>query len=596
HALRAWSHQRWPHHGRLQRRQRRAAGVRVGRGVDDPRRHVLGQGLRWPRGVRGSVQPGVQLARLALRDHRSRLSVARADPAADGAADVGAGARPSCWRTFDGHIYNGQLYFLCSAAGTSSCNWRWHRQGWCGLTWGYQGLALVATGRPGAPCAAPSVAIRPKMDRKRLRGKQPGGDGGPALAPRALPASLAAPPLAPPALSEWFAAVLRRAPPECHPQSPQCVLGELAAGGAVDGIDFSGSGVQELKDVWPCLRDIRDEFVAALSIWSARPAAGAPSAQAGARVPRAAPRPPPGGAPGAGNQARPGDKAPDSGLAAEVGDAALAALGFLAAARLRREVVAPGELADAVQALGRITPHVWEALGDPATADAFVVARQFCFRFASELVPLQADGPRSKVGYQVSAFAAEAVSLAPAGFRGGGASVPPVVPQEGSWQDIASSAGHGGLGPRSLSAASPMGSLDLPYEPSSPSPMSSLGGADVPLDATGRAGGRTQAIEDAPVDVLNFSEVSAPETVRDICHEKVPGWSLLPRESIRIDQLCEGLSNQNFKVQVPIATGDGHIPQVLFRVFGKDAGSQDSVSIMQLCIACSTSLFLGAVC
>jgi len=44
-----------------------------------------------------------------------------------------------------------------------------------------------------------------------------------------------------------------------------------------------------------------------------------------------------------------------------------------------------------------LAQHVREVLGDPETADAFVVARQFCFRFASELVPLQADGPNSKV-------------------------------------------------------------------------------------------------------------------------------------------------------------------------------------------------------
>ena len=53
-----------------------------------------------------------------------------------------------------------------------------------------------------------------------------------------------------------------------------------------------------------------------------------------------------------------------TGRAAEFGEAALAALGFLAAARLRRELVGPGELADAVQTLGRVTPEelqfAWE--------------------------------------------------------------------------------------------------------------------------------------------------------------------------------------------------------------------------------------------
>ncbi|CAK0862367.1 unnamed protein product, partial [Prorocentrum cordatum] len=390
------------------------------------------------------------------------------------------------------------------------------------------------------------------MDRKRLRGKQPRGDGGPELAPRASPANLIGPPLADPAvptlapvaLSEWFAAVLKRAPPACHPPSPQCVLRGLAAGGAVDGSDFSGLGVQELKDVWPCLHGLRDEFVAALSTVPARAAVGQPAAQTEARAQRGAPAPAASKVPPAGGPAHAEDEAPATGHAAETGEAALAALGFLAAARLRRELVGPGEMADAVQTLGRVTPeefqlawekrhggipgnpreraaqigpemagfmatqellrrellawhrsaykyaspvrlwgqvarnlgvdawppsepvlgafafavqngaslmtyctqvrtvlrllhmplgcledtsclargaskaavatrrfrarasarqtrslaqHVREVLGDPETADAFVVARQFCFRFASELVPLQADGPHSKV-------------------------------------------------------------------------------------------------------------------------------------------------------------------------------------------------------
>jgi choline/ethanolamine kinase len=79
-----------------------------------------------------------------------------------------------------------------------------------------------------------------------------------------------------------------------------------------------------------------------------------------------------------------------------------------------------------------------------------------------------------------------------------------------------------------------------------------------------------RALEDAPADVLSFSAVSDPDTVRSICHQKVPGWGLLPKDSIRIDQLCEGLSNQNFKVHMPGSSG---VCTVLFRSFGKGTSS-----------------------
>ena len=41
--------------------------------------------------------------------------------------------------------------------------------------------------------------------------------------------------------------------------------------------------------------------------------------------------------------------------------------------------------------------HVREVLRDPLVADSFVVARHFCLRFASEVVPLEHDGPHSRV-------------------------------------------------------------------------------------------------------------------------------------------------------------------------------------------------------
>ncbi|CAK0791053.1 unnamed protein product, partial [Prorocentrum cordatum] len=339
------------------------------------------------------------------------------------------------------------------------------------------------------------------MDRKRLRGKQPRGDGGPELAPLASQANLVVPPLADPAvltlapvaLSEWFAAVLRRAPPACHPPSPQCVLRGLAAGGAVDGSEFAGLGVQELKDVWPCLHGLRDEFAAALSNVSARAAVGPPAAQTEARAQRGALAPaaskfPPAKGGGRATWFRLAWEKHHGGIpgnprerAAQIGpDMA----GLMATQELlRRELLAwhrsackhaspvrlwgqvarnrgvdarppsepvLGAFAFAVQngaslmtyctqiravlrllhmplgcledtsCLARgaskaavatrrfrarasarqtrsLAQHVQEVLGDTETADVFVVARQFCFRFASELVPLQADGPHSKV-------------------------------------------------------------------------------------------------------------------------------------------------------------------------------------------------------
>jgi thiamine kinase-like enzyme len=74
-----------------------------------------------------------------------------------------------------------------------------------------------------------------------------------------------------------------------------------------------------------------------------------------------------------------------------------------------------------------------------------------------------------------------------------------------------------------------------------------------------------------------FSDVSNPETIRDICVEKVPGWdkfsSAVDRSSIKIHQLCEGLSNQIFKVYVENASANNGaigVTCVLFRVYGNE--------------------------
>ena len=147
----------------------------------------------------------------------------------------------------------------------------------------------------------------------------------------------------PPALKEWFASVLRRTPPQFHPGAPGEVLSALADGGAGGGDDFTDVGVEELRDVWPCLRSQPNEFLAGLSA-KRRAAAAAPVGCSQGRANHdvlAAP---------AAHGCIPQVRQPMT-------EAALTALGFLAAARLRGALLDPKELADAVQALGRATPE-----------------------------------------------------------------------------------------------------------------------------------------------------------------------------------------------------------------------------------------------
>jgi len=80
-------------------------------------------------------------------------------------------------------------------------------------------------------------------------------------------------------------------------------------------------------------------------------------------------------------------------------------------------------------------------------------------------------------------------------------------------------------------------------------------------------------LEDAPPDVQQFSNISNAEMVRSICHSHVPGWSNYPKDRILIDQLCEGLSNQNFKVHLDLPAEEllRDPPCVLFRIYGEGA-------------------------
>lgn len=72
-----------------------------------------------------------------------------------------------------------------------------------------------------------------------------------------------------------------------------------------------------------------------------------------------------------------------------------------------------------------------------------------------------------------------------------------------------------------------------------------------------------------PQKVLDFSEFSNPEKIREICHDKVPGWNKAPLAHVQIKQVTEGLTNQIFKVflEPPIQGAD---LVVLFRIYGQE--------------------------
>eukprot|EP00927_Polykrikos_kofoidii_P032213 TRINITY_DN27510_c0_g1_i1.p1 TRINITY_DN27510_c0_g1~~TRINITY_DN27510_c0_g1_i1.p1 ORF type:complete len:496 (+),score=56.17 TRINITY_DN27510_c0_g1_i1:71-1558(+) len=98
--------------------------------------------------------------------------------------------------------------------------------------------------------------------------------------------------------------------------------------------------------------------------------------------------------------------------------------------------------------------------------------------------------------------------------------------------------------------------------------------ATVGVGATAGPERSLRPLEDAPMEVQNFSEVSKPDVIRDLCRANVPGWSTLADEHILVEQIMEGLSNQNFKVHLdmPEAQLRKYIPAVLFRAYGDGVG------------------------
>jgi len=75
-----------------------------------------------------------------------------------------------------------------------------------------------------------------------------------------------------------------------------------------------------------------------------------------------------------------------------------------------------------------------------------------------------------------------------------------------------------------------------------------------------------------PPQVLEFSEVSNPDTIRQICHKSCPGWKDYSLDSVLIKQVTEGLTNQIFKVFLDRQPGSKAVSHevVLFRIYGQE--------------------------
>jgi len=64
-----------------------------------------------------------------------------------------------------------------------------------------------------------------------------------------------------------------------------------------------------------------------------------------------------------------------------------------------------------------------------------------------------------------------------------------------------------------------------------------------------------------------FSDISHPDIITNICQENIQAWRNIPKESIKIHQLMEGLSNQIFRVSVKQEAAP-LFDSVLFRIYG----------------------------
>ena len=77
-----------------------------------------------------------------------------------------------------------------------------------------------------------------------------------------------------------------------------------------------------------------------------------------------------------------------------------------------------------------------------------------------------------------------------------------------------------------------------------------------------------------PEGLAEFSDVSNPDVIARIALKSIPGWAQFRREDIVISQICEGLSNQLFKLSLSKKTrekiGVGLMTTALFRIYGRE--------------------------
>ena len=96
--------------------------------------------------------------------------------------------------------------------------------------------------------------------------------------------------------------------------------------------------------------------------------------------------------------------------------------------------------------------------------------------------------------------------------------------------------------------------------------------------------------EDIPASPLlqPSAHIASLTNVRSQCFKTVPGWHLIPGgpEALEVHQLCEGLSNQLFRVSTPEDFSGSSFSRVLFRVYGDASESfyspEDELNIFRM--------------
>ncbi|KAF8822069.1 phosphotransferase enzyme family protein [Cardiosporidium cionae] len=73
----------------------------------------------------------------------------------------------------------------------------------------------------------------------------------------------------------------------------------------------------------------------------------------------------------------------------------------------------------------------------------------------------------------------------------------------------------------------------------------------------------------------NFSKLNDPHFIRSCCKRKIPGWEIVEDDTIFVDQIISGLTNQLFCVHIDrscLCFSSLRYKQVLFRVYGETVG------------------------